>query len=118
MVIKRTIAHMRTRPYEERRAFAGAISVLVMGVLFVGWGFYFFTTRNAGSLTAYTASTAATVPTPTPPDGVQAVGGATAAQQFTTATSSEDLQAQIDAAMQALQRQEAAPTTTMTTVGP
>ena len=37
MVIRATIEHMKTRPHQERRDFAAMVSVLVVGVLFVGW---------------------------------------------------------------------------------
>ena len=37
MVIRATIEHMKTRPHQERRDFATMVSVLVVGVLFVGW---------------------------------------------------------------------------------
>ena len=37
MVIHATIEHLKTRPHQERRDFATMVSVLVVGVLFIGW---------------------------------------------------------------------------------
>lgn len=44
MVVRRTIEHMKTRPREDRVAFAGAIAIGVMFVLFIGWAIFFFGT--------------------------------------------------------------------------
>jgi len=42
MVIKRTIASLKTRPHDERRAFAGMCAIVVMVVLTGSWGAVFF----------------------------------------------------------------------------
>lgn len=42
MVVKRTIAHLRTRPHHERHAVAFMVSVAVMMVVFLLWAFFFF----------------------------------------------------------------------------
>ena len=42
MVVKRTIAHLRTRPHHERHAVALWASLLVMFIVFLLWGFLFF----------------------------------------------------------------------------
>lgn len=42
MVVRRTIEHLKTRPKEERTAFAASVSIVVVVILFVGWIIYFF----------------------------------------------------------------------------
>lgn len=44
MVVRRTIEHMKTRPREDRVAFAGTIAMGVMFLLFIGWAIFFFGT--------------------------------------------------------------------------
>ncbi len=49
---------MKERPRHERVAFAGAVAVGAVVVLFVGWAFYFFTSvSNSIPLAAPTAAT-------------------------------------------------------------
>ena len=57
-MIHRKIEHMKERPRHERVAFAGAVAVGAVVVLFVGWAFYFFTSvSNSIPLAAPTAAT-------------------------------------------------------------
>ncbi len=58
MVVRRTIEHMKTRPRDERVAFAGSVAVGVMVILFLGWAVYFFATLPVS--TAPAASDTAT----------------------------------------------------------
>ncbi len=43
-MIHRTIRHMRTRPRDERIAFAGTIALGVMFILLIGWALFFLST--------------------------------------------------------------------------
>ncbi len=43
-MIRRTITHMKTRPRDERIAFAGMVALCVMFVLLIGWAFFFLAT--------------------------------------------------------------------------
>lgn len=57
-MIHRTIRHMRTRPRDERVAFAGMVALGVMFVLLIGWAFFFLMTlRTAFPAQPETATT-------------------------------------------------------------
>lgn len=42
MVIKRTIGALRSRPHDERHAFAVLSALVVMVILLLAWGIFFF----------------------------------------------------------------------------
>jgi len=42
MVIKRTIGALRSRPHDERHAFAVLTALVVMVILLLAWGIFFF----------------------------------------------------------------------------
>ena len=49
MVVRRTIAHLKTRPHHERHALAVTLALVIMGLIFVAWVVIFFrsVTREA-----------------------------------------------------------------------
>jgi hypothetical protein len=59
-MIWRTIEHLRTRPREERVAFAGTVAVGVMIVLFLGWAVFFLHSLRTSSEAAQEAVTTGT----------------------------------------------------------
>ncbi|HEY4513880.1 MAG TPA: hypothetical protein VJH69_00995 [Candidatus Paceibacterota bacterium] len=44
MVLRKSLEKLRERPKHEQRAFAAAVAVTVVSILFVGWIIYFFRT--------------------------------------------------------------------------
>lgn len=46
--MKQALDNLKERPKDEKTAVAGGVAVVIMIVLFIGWGFYFFKKIAAG----------------------------------------------------------------------
>lgn len=49
MVVQKTIDNLKDRPHDEKKVVAGGIAVLVVIILFVGWGFLFLRKIQTGT---------------------------------------------------------------------